>query len=222
MGEIWKSALPIFCASIALLWAPTILAAPKTHDGFYLRLALGLGGLGMSRDVDARIGGTAFSTGESSVGGFTLHNEVTVGGTPTDGLVLGGSILSYIVGSSEIKAADGSTRELDSALRFVVIGPSVDWFPVADAGFHLGGTFGIAGAWAKLPEEEPFENVGGAGGALSLLVGYDWWVAREWSLGALVRLTGAGIKGEDRQAGVTARETSSVGSLTIGFGGLYH
>ena len=78
-----------------------------------------------------------------------------------------------------------------------MLGITLDWYPNAAGGFHFGGTLGFAAAVAQRPDSDAFENMGGGGFALSLLVGYDWWIADEWSLGALARFTGAALQGEE-------------------------
>ncbi len=54
------------------------------HDGFYLRVALGGGWLGMRTD----------SAPEADVKGGGGSLDLLLGGTPIDGLVIGGGIFS--------------------------------------------------------------------------------------------------------------------------------
>jgi hypothetical protein len=185
-------------------------------------MAFGLAGVTMDRTVDAEIGGTEFSTGDSRISGGAVHTELTLGGSPTSGLVIGGTVLSYVMGQATIEGESGATRDLDSPLRVVALGPSIDWYPSPTGGFHFGGMVGVGAAWARLPEEDVYDGIGGGGGALGLQVGYDWWVAHEWSLGGLLRLTGVQVRGEDTEVGVTAKERSGVGALSIAFTALYH
>src|SRR5438045_765689 len=67
-------------------------SAAHTHDGFYLRLGLGFGGVGGNVTPDA--GGPT-----TSMKGGTVSSELAFGGTVAPGLVIGGGIYSMIVPS---------------------------------------------------------------------------------------------------------------------------
>ena len=45
----------------------------------------------------------------------------------------------------------------------------------------------MAVAIADAPDESVFDRIGGGGGALSVHLGYDFWIADQWSLGAMLR-----------------------------------
>lgn len=206
----------------AFLAAGAARAEPRTHDGFYLRLALGVGGMEMDRTVEFEV--EPFPTGvdDSTITGGIGHFELTLGGTPARGLVVGGSILTHSMSEVDIDRDAGEDVPLDSPLQFWLIGPTLDYFPDEHGGFHFGGTFGFAFAFARLPEEYAFEGIGGAGLGLSLGIGYDWWVGDEWSLGVIARFTGAGVTGEDTEGGVSAQEDSTLRAFTVAFTVLYH
>jgi hypothetical protein len=196
----------------------------ETHDGFYLRVALGFGSLSMQREGTGATDSTVF--GNSSIQGGVVGSEVSIGGTPGGGLVIAGSLLSYRMPDPVIEYDAGNEADLDGALNLFVIGGGVDWYPSPSGGFHFGGLLGGAIAVAPAPEISVFENIGGAGGALSISIGYDWWVGDEWSVGALARLVAAGVQGEataNTAAGeVTGKEESSITVFTIAFSAAYH
>jgi hypothetical protein len=214
----------------AFLAAAPAGAEPRTHDGFYLRLALGIGGLRMDRtvEVETELAPDRELVDDSTIEGGAGHFELTLGGTPARGLVIGGSVLTHSVSEVDIDREAGEDVPLDSPLHFSLWGVTLDYFPDANGGFHFGGTAGIAVAFAQLPDEYDFEGIGGAGLGLSLGIGYDWWVADEWSLGMLGRYTGAGIMGEDTEPvgltgqDVTAQEDSTINAFSIAFTVLHH
>jgi opacity protein-like surface antigen len=207
--------------------AEAIGRGAETHDGFYLRLALAFGRLSIEREGEAAgQSGLGVYQGKSSAEGAAVGSEISIGGTPGGGLAIAGTLLSYRLPQPKLKLDDGSEQELGGALDFYVLGAGVDWFPSPTGGFHFGGLLGGAVAVADAPAGSPFEKIGGAGGVLSVNIGYDFWVGDEWSLGVMARLTGAGVKGEataNTDIGVvTGKEDSSLAAFTIEIGGLYH
>jgi hypothetical protein len=198
----------------------------ETHDGFYLRFSLGAGGLSMQREAKGTAQSELVYSGDSSIDGGTTTGELSIGGTPGGGFVIAGTLLTYNVPNPTLENDSGGEAELGGPLQVIVIGPSVDWFPNPNGGFHFGGTLGLAAAAADTPSGNDFEHIGGGGAAISLQVGYDWWIGEEWSLGAQGRFTAAGVKGEDTAnisgVDVTGEETSSISAFTLAITLLHH
>jgi hypothetical protein len=199
------------------------------HGGFYLRLGIGLALVQLDRDGE--ISGAGLTSGipspqfrgQSTISGAAGVFDVTLGGTVGSGVVIGGVLLLHSLRSPELQHDDAPDETLDGPLNFGFLGVIIDWFPDVRGGFHFGGGLGLAFAIAPAPENDlGFENIGGAGAALSLHLGYDFWIADEWSLGGMLRVTGASLRGEDTQSGVTGRETDQVSSLALTFTALYH
>lgn len=207
--------------------APVSLAradAPRTRDGLYLGLGLGLSAISMHREGHLSTGGgPAAYTGDSSISGGGGAFDVTVGGTLRPGLVLAGTLVYQSVSDARLHAeSSGADVDLEGPLHYALLGATLKWFPHPNGGLHLGGTLGVAGAWAKSPPPHFAENLGGAGGALGLDAGYLWWIADQWSLGVSARLSGARLHGEVHQLGVTASEDDSVGAFMLVVSAAYH
>jgi hypothetical protein len=198
----------------------------ETHDGFYLRFSLGAGGLSMQREAEGTAGSELVYSGDSSINGGVTTGELSIGGTPGGGFAIAGTLLTYNLAEPTLENDSGGEAELGGPLQVLVLGASLDWFPNPNGGFHFGGTLGVGAAAAETPDGNPFDNIGGGGGALSLQLGYDWWIAEEWSLGVQGRFTVLGLKGEATAnvggVEVTGEETSSVSALTIAITLLYH
>jgi hypothetical protein len=198
----------------------------ETHNGFYMRFSLGAGGLSMQREAKGTAASELVYSGDSSIKGGATTFELSIGGTPGGGLAIAGTLLTYRVPEPTLENDSGGEADLGGPLDFVVLGPSVDWFPNPNGGFHFGGTIGVAVAVADTPSGNAFDHIGGGGGALSLQVGYDWWIGEEWSLGVQGRFTAAGVKGEDTAniSGVEVKgeETSSISAFTIAITLLHH
>jgi len=131
--------------------------------------------------------------GDLSVHGAGVAFDLSLGGSPTPGLVIGGGLLyqeafkpsfDWKLGNAAVSGS-AATGEEDS-LGFVLFGPMIDAFPNPNGGFHFGGLIGPA--WVGLADQN--DNAS-SGFGLSVWAGYMWWVSSQWSLGGLIRLSGA-------------------------------
>lgn len=184
------STAPATSATPAASASPTTPApeADRVHKGFYFRGALGLG-----------YGGTKFtyerSSSDITVSGAGVGVDVWFGGSPAPGLALGGAFHFQQTVNPTISVNGIKLGETSSNLNTLLIGPFVDWFPDARGGFHLGGTLGFS----RLSLTDENDNTTalspfGFGGAF--VIGYDWWVGKDWSLGITGRLLGASVSEE--------------------------
>lgn len=218
----------------ALLVAPAASAgdevAPPTksshgrfvHDGFYLRMSAGVGAFS-SRNV---VNGSAENQPTFSGGGSAL--ELSIGGAIRPGFVLAatGLLQSSLVGSIQDEAGKTTlTRRHD----FALFGPTFDFFPWPRGGFHVLATFGPALMGDYRDDRIQKTWTTRAGGGFSLGAGYDAWVSDNWSLGFLVRVTGATLGGtertykDDQTYTVTQPETQrSIGAISLTFTALYN
>ena len=173
-----------------------------------MRMSLGAGGIGAR--TTRSDGSVAFETGS---GGSAF--DFLLGGSPTPGLTLGGGF-QFDLGQRDPEIGpDGEPR---NATRdaFALAGPFIDIFPDPRGGFHLGGMLGGAAlAHSESDDADPltYRGVGG-----SIWLGYDWWVARQWSLGAMLRGSSAALESTDALAAERAR----AGSVALLFTVLYH
>ena len=184
--------------------APAVAAPPTgayLHDGFQLRMALGVGGIGAQRTTQAEDVTGEF---ESEVEGGGLGIELTFAGTPASGLVIGGMWLIQSIGEATIVPADGGDETQLDGFVISLMAAVLDWYPWPDGGFHFGGGLGWLLASGSLPSDAPattefgIEKIGGSGWGLTLQVGYDFWIAEQWSMGPLLRFVFGGVHGETR------------------------
>jgi hypothetical protein len=191
----------------AVTLAPTLASAeqPRTHDGFYLRLA---GGFAIAIDpAEAEWPGVNV---EGTLGGTGVAWDIAAGGTPTPGLVLGGGIFGAHVPSPEADDMEATVVivgdingdvEFDG-MTFALLAPFIDYYPSPREGLHLTAAVGLGllsvgdGTWEGTTYE-PFQDHGSAGVGALVGVGYEFWLADRWSLGALARVTYAAPAGDD-------------------------
>lgn len=195
----------------------------ERHDGFYLRLGLGIGGMAYDRSTGDDLFDRDPDSSSNLLGGGGVF-ELSIGGTPAEGLVVAGTLLSHTVADPTVKFDGGEELELSDPLVFALLGATVDWYPDAHKGFHFGGTLGLA--VAALDRPEGTADIGGAGLGLSALAGYDWWIGDEWSLGVLGRLSGARVRGEPSERvgerELEGKEDGTVAALGVLFSVLHH
>jgi hypothetical protein len=213
----------VLAAALAVL--PLSIAradAPRTRDGLYLELGLGVSALSMTRAGHVGAGGNDPTyVGDSKIEGGGSSFELTLGGTLRPGLVLAGSLVEQNVAGAKLKSNGGETA-LGGDLHYGLLGATLVWFPRANGGFHVGGTLALARAWAKVPQPIFSDYLGGAGGAVALETGYRWWVSAQGSLGVNARLSGARLHGEVTRLGVTGSEDDSVGAFMLAVSAAYH
>ncbi|HTV22966.1 MAG TPA: hypothetical protein VMG12_29955 [Polyangiaceae bacterium] len=148
----------------------------RMHDGFYVRVGGGLGTLGA--DVDQ----AGF---DASSGGVSMELEALVGGSPAAGLTIGGGVLAGLQLGGEWEA-DGIVGSQSANLTTFIIGPFADGHPMPSDGWHVGGLLGLASVSFDGPGGGDGSDALGVGGAG--WVGYDFWVAPQWSIGAALRI----------------------------------
>jgi hypothetical protein len=176
----------------------------RVHDGFYLRSSVGL--------VTARTYVTSDQLAHPSytVAGGGLALDLMVGGTPSTGLALGGALSLQSFGHG-----GGSTSGLG------LLGVFVDGFPMPNRGLHVGGMLGLGASRTRRPGG--VDELRGGGLGMAAWAGGDFWVADEWSMGGLLRLSGALTRDGSNGAGPAAFDLeSSSYALAFLFSVLYH
>jgi len=168
--------------------APPLQRTAYVHEGFYLRVNVGPGVLWSN--VNDKNG----AAGSTSGAGFSFAADALVGGSPAPGMALGVGALTNTTFGVDMKDSTGTSRSQSTQFHFLV-GPFFDAFPNNRQGFHLGAEFGFAGALL----DTPLVSNAFGGGAAGWL-GYDMWVAPEWSAGFQLRGNGAYMVGSGADA----------------------
>jgi hypothetical protein len=174
-------------ATIVLLCAVPAFADPYVHDGFQFRGAIGPGYLS---DTESYGDGSASAT----LSGGSASLELYFGGTPVPGLALTfGGFLTGASAPGPSISVNGTTvgTANNVSLQLGTFGPYVDFYPFPSGGFHVLGTLGFAQLSTSNSDGTTTSENGFTVGAG---VGYDFWVASNWSLGVLGRLQFASAK----------------------------
>lgn len=155
---------------------------PRTHDGFYAQLALGVS---RSQNDYTAEGQGIFTDAEGTVSGFGEGHQVAIGGAIVPGLIIAGAGVADLVFSPKLEN-EGEDVEVDDTFAMVSFGPLVDFYPDAHGGFHVqaGVGFGVVSG----VQPEGVDSGGASGLGIFGGVGYELWIADQWEIGGLLRL----------------------------------
>lgn len=183
------------------------------HDGFYLRAALG-GGYGKTSVRTDRV-----SQPDVSLSGFGAAVDLWFGWTVSPGLVLGPALSISSQRSASVKLGDGKTSGVGT---HALLGAFIDAFPNPQSGQHFGGMLALASLTATTADGLEATDYQGGGLGLSVFAGYDAWIAREWSLGALLRLGGVATRGSQNVDGQTVEKQGTAYGMALLVTVVYH
>ncbi len=171
------------------------------HDGFFLRLHLGVGGLKSSSD-------TLDFSGTS--GSFAVAAGLSI----IDNLVLYGEIFDDVATSPEVKF-NGQPVTASGSVTHALIGYGVGlaYYFVPFNGY-IGLTAGVGGLSLEADGQTySTEN----GPVIRLSVGKEWWVSTDWGIGVALNL----VKGSAKDS-PPGTETFSSTSWSVAFSATYN
>jgi hypothetical protein len=174
----------------------TVLArqrsAPYEHDGFYLGAELGAG-FGYVDSSASINNGFRQSIDSSAFGRVIPALVIDAGGTTRNAqLVLGGRVAFLPIVEPELRAKGYEFRVEDGRLEFVNVHVFTHYYPDLRGGAFFGGAIGFASLKSTAGDDEQQR-----GFSASLEGGYRAWLGPQWSLGGVVRVTGARVEGDD-------------------------
>jgi|SoiMethySBSTD1v2_1073268.scaffolds.fasta_scaffold01972_25 hypothetical protein len=187
-------------------------AGAYTHDGFFLRLGLGIGYGIHSAEADGEDYGT--------IKGVGIVPELLIGGTVAPGVVLGGGLIGYSFPSPTFEDADGDEFDSDVTAILSTLDFFVNIYPDPKQGLQLQALIGFAvvDVTDNDTDESLFEGgdtptgpVFGAG------IGYEGFVGKEWSVGVMGRVVYAPTSGtiSSSLADVEVKVSSVVPSVSF-------
>jgi len=196
---------PVYEAPPPAYEQSTVDPSVRHHDGFFLRMSLGVGPGYSTIEVEG------FS--EVDIRGVGAMFDIMLGGSPTPGLVLGGMLLSHQLSNLEAEYEDGTTSDVDDLkLTTAMLGGFVAYYPDPRSGFNLHALVGYGSASFSNQDDEvstfsPEGLVVGGG------LGYDFWVGDQWSLGPDFRVSYFDLKDSDDD--VEAKQSVLVPTLSF-------
>ncbi|HWA71183.1 MAG TPA: hypothetical protein VG937_02555 [Polyangiaceae bacterium] len=183
------------------------------HDGFYLRVGLG-GGYGKTSVQTDRV-----SQPDVSLHGFGAAFDAWFGWTLAPGLVLGPALS---VSSQRASSVAVGEQKSSGVATHALLGAFLDAFPNPHQGQHFGGMLALASLSETTADGASATDYQGGGLGLSVFAGYDAWIAREWSLGAMLRLGGVATRGSQSIDGQSVDKQGTAYGMSLLVTVVYH
>jgi len=203
-------------------------AGRHVHDGLYLRFSAGLGYAslaGSTQPFGYAVQGEELSEPafDGAAGGFAYSTQLALGGAVARGAMLALGVSSVTLPQATATEPVVGLGDYTYAIsQSVQVGPLIDVYPDPGAGFHFGGGVGVAGIIvgqadpALGPRARSHTTLGWGAAAM---VGYEWWVADDWSTGILLRLEYVRGSGDDPRGNAWVHH---VWAPSVGFGLTYN
>ncbi|MEO6601245.1 MAG: hypothetical protein ABIQ16_15305 [Polyangiaceae bacterium] len=162
---------------------------PYVHDGFYMSFALGPAYLWVHSPASLSNGFQQAIPSTST--GLALAGKLELGGTVSDGLVVGGGI-GAAQSDRPIVNTLGERFELsDAQLTLFSLEGFARYYPDPKQGLHLGLNLGFSSLEVSHSSGSQVR-----GPLVSLEVGHSFWLAHQWSVGISARLSAAELHGD--------------------------
>jgi hypothetical protein len=174
-----------------------------SHDGFFMRFNLGFGFLHASE---------TFGGLTDTYSGFGPTFGAAFGGAVTRNLIIYGELLGTVVSDPDYRVSDGSASYALSGMDMTMagLGPGVAYYfdPI---NLYVSGTLTFTQiSFSDSSTDEPYSDTD-VGVGLSLMVGKEWWVSRDWGLGLAGQMHFATM--HDNPLGYSTRMGAAVFSL---------
>jgi hypothetical protein len=170
------------------------------HDGFFIRLTAGFGYVSASE---------TFAGATDTYSGVGATFGAAFGGVIAPNLILFGEFLGTSVPDPtyDLSGPGGYTASFSGDMTLFGFGPGIAYY-IEPINLYLSGTL----AFSEVSVSN-YDNNGSLdtnlGFGMSLAVGKEWWVARDWGIGLAGQLHLASM----RDSGVDARMTAAAFSL---------
>lgn len=181
----------LFMTAVAVAVLGTAGAAragglPHTHDGFYLNLEGGIGGLSSSV--------TATTTGNDvKVSGAAGVFGLGLGGALTPNFVIGGRLWTTVASNPDVEVNGVSGSTSDTSLGLTGIGLDLTYY-LMPINIYFQATPSIGMLSVK---EQGTSYDFDSGFAIRLAVGKEWWVSDNWGIGLNLQYAHSSNDGKD-------------------------
>jgi hypothetical protein len=169
-------------------WDPWEHVRTRRHDGFFLRLAIGMGGGALGGD-DHTLEAT-----ETGVSGFGLATDIAIGGAIVENLILHADIYQVTLFNPTVHVDDEDAGDADEVgdsygvgqdVRMAGLGIGVTYY-FMPVNVYLSGSIGLGQA---VFEGDHGDTEGSdLGFGFNAMIGKEWWVGADWGIGAAAQL----------------------------------
>ena len=177
------------------------------HDGFYMRLTMGLGYLSAKYSQGGQ---------DATISGGGMAMAFAFGGSVTPNLVIYGEFMGTVAMDPTLEYG-GTSRHLGFDVNLFGIGPGVAYY-LEPMNMYFSGTLAFSQVTASSSNSSDSSNdtadVTEMGMGASFMVGKEWWVSHDWGLGIAGMLHLASMKMKNVDSTMTATAFSVVFSAT--------
>ena len=167
-------------------WDPWEHPSPGaySHDGFYLRLAIGFGGAGLAGHNHVRS-----DVDETRLSGFGFGTSIGIGGALAENVILNADLFHATIFDPSVRVDGHHVGDANDVGGELGIGEDVDLvglgigvtYYIMPANVYLAGSAGFGQAvFTGHRGDRAGSDIGIAG---NLMVGKEWWVGNDWGLG---------------------------------------
>ncbi len=196
---------PVYQAPPPAYEQSTVDPSARHHDGFFLRLSLGVGPGYSTLEGEG--------AAELDIQGLGPMFDIMLGGSPTPGLVLGGMILGHQLSNLEMEDDTGTEYDVDNDVKLTtaMLGGFVVYYPDPRSGFNLHALIGYGAT--SFSNDDNVSELSPEGLAVGGGLGYDFWVGDQWSLGPDFRVSYFNLK--DSVNGIDFEQSVLVPTLSF-------
>jgi hypothetical protein len=189
------------------------VSGKRYHQGLFLRGSLGLGPSWLTESTS--VGNVDSDTLKAR--GLTGAFELLLGGTPARGLVLGGGVTAHALVDPTVETPGATFDTSDTSISLMTLTTFANYYPAPTEGLYVQALVGYGFLGLTVDGRE--QDVGDIHGfVFGGGVGYDFWVADQWSLGPAFRLTYAALGASEGDISVRERWLIP----TVSFSVTYH
>ncbi len=157
-------------AAVCALFSGTANAEGEhMHDGFFLRVAPGLGVMSISESFDGN---------KYEYSGGSGHFNVAIGGAVVENVIVHFDLSATSMSEPKLKVNGQSTSDATGDHATSVLGLGLTYY--LPSNFYLTGAFGTARTTIK-SNGKTYATDRGLG--INVMVGKEWWVSNNWGLG---------------------------------------
>lgn len=179
------------------------------HDGFYLRLDLGIDYL----HLGATEGGQ-----DAAISGAGAGLGVALGGAVARNLVIYGELIEYIAPNPKVSIG-GLSGTSNASVGVVAIGPGIAYYFTP-----LNAYLSATAALSRLEVSDSNDKLAGTsnwGFGVDLTAAKEWWVSSQWGLGVAAKLYVGSMK-DKADLGGGAGPTWTATSFMVAFTATYN
>ena len=204
-----------FLVLFAVVTMATAESYPYTHDGFFMNIALGLGGQGFDLKGSGMVKGYKMNVkGDADGGSFEI--DWKFGGRILPFTILHATFLEVGgLGDLRLKAEyRGQSATIKNGEVMCLYGVGATYY-IYPYNFFVSGSLGSVKFGFSDEDDGVVKSASEFGFGFQLAAGKEWWISENWGLGASVAITYGSVDEDDEDLEMSALAISFMISATF-------